>query len=507
MPTVRMAALVAAGLTVSLCLPTAQATAAGADRSSSPALDRYYGQRPAWHRCGTAGEYPADLRCATLKVPLDYTRPAGPTLRMEISRLRTSVPGKRRGVLLSNPGGPGAGGLGNPSAYKEVMPKSVRDRYDLIGFDPRGTGASSPLNCGLTNNELDWPRAYRPASFRQNIASARGFAAKCVARGRARLPYLTTRNTARDMDVIRAALGEKRISYMGVSYGTYLGAVYTQMFPARSDRVVLDSSVDPNRFGRGVYQAMAEGVEPAFRDWTRLVARRDRTYDLGDTPAEVRATFFRLLARADRTPLKYNGSDPDFEDRAVTGADIRESLRPMFFYDPYQAARDVVSLRKAPATRPDPQPSDEPADPFDANFQALHWAVVCADNSASWPRDPARYRHDAIRDGGRLPLYGDFTSSITPCAFWPRGAEPASRVNNTVGSLILQNQWDSQTPAASGRAMHRALRGSRLVMVQGGRDHGVYGIPTTPACATNTVNTYLVTGRLPSGDITCRARP
>ncbi|WP_240656377.1 hypothetical protein [Streptomyces sp. V2] len=108
MPTARMAALVAAGLTVSLCIPTARATAAGADRSPAPALDRYYDQRPAWHRCGIKGEYPADLRCATLKVPLDYTRPSGPTLRMEISRLRTSVPGKRRGVLLSNPGGPGA---------------------------------------------------------------------------------------------------------------------------------------------------------------------------------------------------------------------------------------------------------------------------------------------------------------------------------------------------------------------------------------------------------------
>ena len=504
MPTAHKAAL-AAGLIVSLCIPTAQATAAEPARPPASALDRYYDQRPAWHRCGADGEYPADLRCATIKVPLDYKRPAGPTLRLEISRLRTSVPGKRRGVLLSNPGGPGGGGLGTPVTYKEVMPKSVRDRYDLVGFDPRGTGASSPLNCGLTKNELNWPRVYQPASFRRDTALARSFAAKCVARDRARLPHLTTRNTARDMDVIRGVLGEKRISYYGLSYGTYLGAVYTQLFPARSDRIVIDSSVDPNRFGRGTYQALAESVEPAFRDWTRLVARRDRTYHLGDTPAEVRAAFFKLIARADRTPLKYNGSDPDFADRAVTGADIRASMRSMFFYDPYQAARDVVSLRKARATRPDPQPSDGPADPFDAGVNALHWAVMCADNSASWPRDPSRYRYDALRDGARLPLYGDFTSNITPCAFWPRGAEPATRVNNTVGALILQNQWDSQTPAASGRAMHRALRGSRLVMVQGGRDHGVYGIPGTPACATKAVNTYLVTGRLPSADITCRA--
>ncbi|MDX2546887.1 alpha/beta hydrolase [Streptomyces sp. WI04-05B] len=504
MPNAHQAALVAAGLIVSLCLPTAQASAAEPDRSPAPALDRYYDQRPTWHRCGTKEHYSPALQCATVKVPLDYTRPAGPTLRMEISRLRTSVPGKRRGVLLANPGGPGSGGL-DPSGLKDAMPKSVLDRYDLVGFDPRGLGASSPLNCSLTTNELNWPRAYTTKSFRKDTTLARSFAAKCVAWDRARLPHLTTRNTARDMDVIRAVLGEKRISYFGLSYGTYLGAVYTQLFPARSDRVVLDSSVDPNRFGRGTYQAMAEGGEPAFWDWTRLVARRDSTYHLGDTPAKVRAAFFRLVARADRTPLKYNGSDLDFEDRAVTGADIRASLRPMFFYDPYQAARDVVSLRRARATRPDPQPSDDPADSLDANNEALHWAIICADNSASWPRDPARYRHDAIRDGARLPLYGNFTSNITPCAFWPRGAEPATHVDNTVGALILQNQWDSQTPAASGRAMHRALRGSRLVQVQGGRDHGVYGIPGTPACATRAVNTYLVTGRLPSHDTTCRA--
>ncbi|BBC30540.1 alpha/beta hydrolase [Streptomyces graminofaciens] len=503
MPTAHKAALVAAGLIVSLCIPTAQATAAEPDRS--PALDRYYDQRPAWHRCGSKEQYPAALRCATVEVPLDYMRPAGPTLRMEISRLRTSVPGKRRGVLLSNPGGPGGESLENPVSLKQVVPKSVRDRYDLVGFDPRGMGASSPLSCGLTENELNWPRAYTTKSFRKNTALARSFASKCVARDRARLPYITTRNTARDMDVIRAVLAEKRISYLGTSYGTYLGAVYTQLFPARSDRIVLDSSTDPNRFGRGTYQAMAESVEPAFRDWTRLVARRDSTYHLGDTPAKVRAAFFRLIARADRTPLKYNGSDLDYADRAVTGADVRDSLRLMFFYEPYQAARDVVSLRKARATRPDPQPSDGPADSFEANFVAQHWAIICADNSASWPRDPSRYRRDAIRDGRRLPLYGDFTSNITPCAFWPRGAEPATRVDNTVGALVLQNQWDSQTPAASGRAMHRALRGSRLVMVQGGRDHGVYGVPGTPACATKAVNTYLVTGRLPSKDITCRA--
>lgn len=275
-------------------------------------------------------------------------------MRLKVSRLLTSVPGKRRGVLLSNPGGPGNPALGMPVVLKDMLPRSVRDRYDLVSFDPRGLATSSPLNCGLNENELSWPRPYRAKSFREDTNQARGLAAKCAARERARLPYLNTRDTARDMDVIRAVLCEQRISYFGISYGTYLGAVYTQLFPSRADRFVLDSAADPNRFGRGTYQAMAEGAEPAFRDWSRLIARKDRTYHLGDTPAEVRAAFFRLIARADRTPLDYNGSDLDFQDRAVTGADLRESLRPMFFDAPYQAARDLIRLRKArAATRPD----------------------------------------------------------------------------------------------------------------------------------------------------------
>ncbi|WP_246101307.1 alpha/beta hydrolase [Streptomyces cyaneus] len=175
----------------------------------------------------------------------------------------------------------------------------------------------------------------------------------------------------------------------------------------------------------------------------------------------------------------------------------------MFFNDPYQAARDLVSLRRAHATRPEPRPADTPVDAYDANSEALHWAITCADNSASWPRDPEQYRRDALREGARHPLYGDFASGITPCAFWPRGAEPATRVDNTVGVLVVQNQWDSQTPLPEGRAMHRALRGSRLVEVRGGRGHGIY--PDPGSCATRTVTAYLTSGRLPADDVKCRS--
>ncbi|MEU1165490.1 alpha/beta hydrolase, partial [Streptomyces sp. NPDC005921] len=383
--TTRIAALAAAGVLAALALPVAE----GATTSTAPSttadhtarLDRYYSQHPAWHRCDA--DDPATYQCATITVPVDYAHPSGRTLRLRISRIRTSTPGKRHGVLLSNPGGPGDQGLADPLQLKDALAKTVLQRFDLIGFDPRGLGASSPLHCGLTRNETDSTEPYRPyraTTFAKDTARARDIAAKCTTRNGSRLlPYINTRNTARDMDVIRGILGERKLSYIGWSYGTYLGAVYTQLFPRHSDRTVLDSAVDPAN------------------------------------------------------------------DNAV----------------------------------------------------GLNWAITCADNTASWPRDPARYRPDAHREKARHPLYGDFAANITPCAFWPRGAEPATRVDNTAAALVIQNQWDPQTPLSSGRALHRALHGSRLVYIHGGRGHTVYALPGAPACVTRTVDTYLTDGHLP----------
>ncbi|MGW0712158.1 alpha/beta hydrolase [Streptomyces sp. NPDC002643] len=488
--TTTLAALATAGVVAVLALPAAEGTTTSADRTGP--LVRYYSQQLTWKRC--EADEPASYQCASVTVPVDYAHPDGRTLRLRVSRLRTSTPAKRHGVLLSNPGGPGNPGLSDPVQLKDALAKSVLQRYDLIGFDPRGLGASSPVRCGLTQDEAALTEPYRPyraATFAQDTARARDIAAKCA-----------TRNTARDMDVIRGVLGEKKLSYIGWSYGSYLGSVYTQLFPGHSDRMVLDSAPDPNRFGRGTALAMAAGAEPAFEEWSRLTAGRDRTYHLGDTPAKVRAAFWRLVARANRTPLLYEGDDLDHQGDVLTGADIRSWLRWSFGADPYQAAEDVVALRSSRPGRAT-GPDTGPADAADDNSAGLNWAVICADNTASWPRDPSRYQRDARHESARHPLYGDFAANITPCAFWPRGAEPATHVGNKVPALVVQNQWDPQTPLSSGRAMHRALRGSRMVYVHGGRGHAVYGFPGAPACVTRTVDAYLTGGHLPAKDVTC----
>ncbi|MGW3395576.1 alpha/beta fold hydrolase [Streptomyces hydrogenans] len=506
--------------------PEPAPTAPAAAPSGSAALAEYTRQRPRWAPCDPQG--PAEFECATIEVPLDYGRPAGRRLDLAISRIRATSPRDRHGVLLINPGGPGGQGLDMPLYLRSELPEDVPRRFDLIGFDPRGVGRSSPVGCGLTDDELNWQRPYKPASFAADVRWARTVAEKCRTANGAVLPHLTTRNTARDMDLVRAVLGERRISYLGYSYGTYLGAVYTQLFPRRADRFVLDSAVDPARIWRGMIQVWAEGAEPAFDRWADWTAARHAAYGLGATPDEVRATFWGLVARADRTPIEIDGL-------RLTGDDIRIAARAAFF-SPRPAAESVVRLKEAAeggtptaapsrrATPPRPVPpsfartvagafaapavragSEGPAGPEVPadNMDAAFWSVVCADTRA-WPRDPERYRRDAVRDGVAYPLYGDVASHVKPCAFWQPGSEPATRIGNGVGALILQNEWDSQTPLVSGQGLRRVMKGARMVTVLGGEGHGVYG---SGSCAEATATAYLTTGRLPAGDTTCRATP
>ncbi|MGW2558257.1 alpha/beta hydrolase [Streptomyces sp. NPDC001514] len=501
----RIAPLLAVSALATLVPALAPATASAASAASGTSaatnpLKQYLEQKPRWQRCDA--ENPAAYQCATVKVPLDYSHPGGKKIEIAISRMKASSSRERRGVLLLNPGGPGGEGLGMPLFLASELPTAVKRQYDLVGFDPRGVGQSSPLSCGLTEDERNWQRPYKPATFAKDVKWARTVAAKCEAKAGDKLRHLTTRNTARDMDVIRSVLGEKKISYLGYSYGTYLGAVYTQMFPKRADRFVLDSAVDPQRIWRGMIQVWAEGAEPAFTRWSEWTARRSATYKLGDTPAEVRKTFWDLVAQADRKPI-------DFEGTPLTGDDIRAG-RAMFF-SVRAAAEQVAALKKAaaatkPAPTRAPRSTPPPAPPAFGravptdNSDASFWAVVCADSRA-WPRDPEQYRRDAIRDKARYPLYGDFTSNIMPCAFWKQGSEPATKMNHKAGVLILQNEWDSQTPLTSGQGLHRALKGSRMVTVLGGEGHGIYG---SKSCADKTATAYLTTGKLPAKDLTCR---
>ncbi|MEU2255992.1 alpha/beta hydrolase [Nocardia xishanensis] len=476
-----------------------------APASADTGLDRFYDQRLSWKSCDHPRLDPLGAECADVTVPLDYTAPQGKTLTVVISRIPASDPAQRRGVMLSNPGGPGGAGLDTMVDVREAMTEDVRARYDLIGMDPRGVGRSSPVNCG-------WPRGFGlqsagvdAASYAESIAQQAELAARCVATEGERLRHINTRNTARDMEVVRAALGEDRISYFGTSYGTYLGAVYTQLFPERADRVVLDSSVDPERYGPvGMVQDMGPANEAAFDLWADWAAGHDGEYRFGADRAAVRATVLDLVRRASERPVRLG--EFELDDHTI----------PMVLFvgldDPrqYQQVANQVRLLLDAAEGAPVQPTPELAAVLDFMLAArpsdnsAQMAIMCGDVDA--PRDPNWYWRNIEASRASQPLFGAFAGNITPCAFWPSPIESATEIGNSVPSLIVQSTGDTRTTYGGALAMHRALTGSRMVTLRDVPIHSVFGRYPND-CVYAAVNAYFRDGTLPASDVTCQDDP
>ena len=201
----------------------------------------------AWGPCGRAA--PAPFECATAAVPLDYDQPAGATIPLAVVRRPAAAPAERLGTLFINPGGPGGSGVDAAVDLAPLLPAALRDRFDVVGFDPRGVARSSEVAC-WTRREYDAAFAATQVvtgvpSLAQSLRTARGFVEACRLRSGALLPYVGTEFVARDMDLLRAAVGDERLTYLGLSYGTYIGTVYANLFPDRVRALVLDGAYDP----------------------------------------------------------------------------------------------------------------------------------------------------------------------------------------------------------------------------------------------------------------------
>jgi pimeloyl-ACP methyl ester carboxylesterase len=492
---VRLTSALLAAALLAVGAPFADAATAG---PAAPAA-RGYGQTPAWGPCGVPV---ADLQCAAVAVPLDYRDPAGATLSVAVSRIPAARPDLRRGILLMNPGGPGNPGLFLPATVGPLLPPAVRDRYDLIGFDPRGVGRSSPVTCGLTPEQANY-LLLPPQSFAADVRQQAGVAAACASSAGNVLPFLTTRNTARDMDLIRQVLGEPRLSYLGYSYGTYLGAVYTQMFGEHADRIVLDSAVDPANVWRGLARAVAPALERGLDRWAAWTADRDQQYGLGTSGPVLRARFNRLLETAYRQPVPVDDWD-------LTGQDIRMVAFGVMYDDrlfPVLSDLARVALlggRLQPAVHGYVASALTP--PEGDNDVAAQLAVLCDD--IDWPDELSLYAADKARDGVLYPFYGASASTVKPCTFWPyRPVEPVTRIgpdNPAPSILMVQSEFDVATPASGAQRLHGLLANSRLVTLRGAQKHLIFAVYGS-ACVDATVADYLVGGALPAEDVTCTA--
>ncbi|RBQ16784.1 alpha/beta hydrolase [Spongiactinospora rosea] len=497
-----MAALVLAATGLSVA-PAQAESRFGADRPAP-----FHRQELDWHGCRTApgdktGEAldAAGARCAEVVVPLDYRRPWGRTISVAISRVKAADPARRRGVLLTNPGGPGESGLALATLGQAVP--ALGARYDVIGMDPRFVGRSTPITCDWKIGTYLQSAGPDRRTFDRSAATMRRLAAGCARDYRDVLPYASTRNTARDMDVIRAALGEPKLSYLGYSYGTYLGAVYTQLFGERADRFVLDSAEDPAVRGPGPMGGNAPASSAALRSWAGWAAGRDGEYGLGATTAEVLATVAGIDRAAARRPLRIGEYRIDsrhvpllyftrlYSDTAEAYAGFAAEVRVL-----------AAAARGGPAV-PTPSLKDffthMAADPG----SGAQISIFCADRAAA--RDPETYYRDIQALRAAEPLFGPLAQNITPCAFWPiTPVEAPTTVANDVPVLITGADGDPATTYPEQQAMHRALAGSRMITLRGAHRHGAYLVAGN-GCVDTAVNRYLIDGVLPGGDLTCEA--
>jgi pimeloyl-ACP methyl ester carboxylesterase len=465
-----------------------------------------------WHNC-TGQLAGTGLRCAALKVPLNYADPGGRQLTLALSMVPATAPRDRQqGVLLVNPGGPGEPGRAFATQVALGIAPQVAATYDIVGFDPRGVGASVPaLSCDPAFFSGDRPD-YIPADAaaeQRLIARAKAYADGCKQRFGWLLPYETTVNMARDMDSIRAAFGVRQVNYVGYSAGTYLGQVYGTLFPNRVRRMVLDSTVDPTGawYKDNIEQdyAFQKRME-AFFGW---VAKYSANYQLGTTAAQVQAAFYGARDKLKTAPVNGQDGRPligpsEFDDTFIF-AGYYEFTWPglaaaLAHYVNTGNTSDLTNQYQLWGAQPE-------------NYFAVYTAVQCDDSA--WPRNWAQWQSDATTIYRTAPFQAwDNTWFNAACAFWPVQA-PAKPFQVDGAKLppilMLQGTLDAATPYPGAQNAHKLLPTARMVVVEGGGTHGQSLEIPPNNCVSGYLNGYLSTGAVPATpglvNATCPTNP
>jgi pimeloyl-ACP methyl ester carboxylesterase len=462
-------------------------------------LTEFYAQRPRWR---TAGDRVlAGLEVTEVKVPLDYREPDRRTITIAMARRPATDRARRLGVLMIPPDDPGNRGMVLIPQLVTTLPVEVLERYDLVAFDHRFAGASTPIQCDLAPAEGLWV-FHAPETFESEIRFQAGIAAKVAEAGLDLLPYASTRNIARDMDVIRAALGEESISYLGYSYGTYLGAVYAQMFGDRVDRMVLDSVLSPDWVWRGLFFNVASTVEASLTRWTRWASSRDGELHLGTTPQQVRERYDDLLRTARKSPFMVSGLPmpvDEFGLRLFTVVFLSYDRTYPRLGDLLRACAQGRALeQETPATLMRLLSLRDESNP------AGQLALLCGE--WSWPRRLEVYEHDMEVLGKEFPFIGRTLGAVKAGAFWPTSpVEPVTEIGpgGAASALLVQAEHDVFTGSAGARRLRELLPdSSRLVLAADTAHHRLFPFADNPDVNEVTA-AYLLEGRLPEADVTC----
>ncbi|MER5388111.1 alpha/beta hydrolase [Saccharopolyspora sp. NPDC002686] len=431
--------------------------------------------------------------CAELSAPLEAREPGGEEIPISVSRVRaTGTREEYRGALLVNPGGPGGSGLEYSVSKGKKLPEQVRRSYDIIGFDPRGVGRSAPLDCGELGGLFNHPAPQPvPADFAQERAHLDRLAdmAQDCLQHNPDAAAMNTMNTARDMDRIREALGEPKLNFLGVSYGSYLGAAYAAEFPERIGRMVLDSVVSPDHwhdFDVQQAHAMLRQRDVLF-DW--IAAHPE--LDLGATRDQVRDTYTRARTSLAETPARGTFGAAEFDNLVYKTLSRTERWRPFA-----EALAAYVNSGNADGL----EPALPGTDAESRNYEAALRTVKCNDSTR-----PSRAEViDDIRELRETDPQPILTGlEATTCAFWDRPRETARFGSSGMPPILLtQAEHDPTTPYEGATRMQAELPGSRMITAQDSYSHGLFASQRI-ACVDDATAAYLVDGRLPNQDLRC----
>ncbi len=463
-------------------------------------LAQYYEQDLRWSGCGGGFE------CATLRVPVDYDDPeASGEFALEVLRLPAG--GDRLGALVVNPGGPGGSGVDYARAARIIVSEDVQQAYDIVGFDPRGIGASDPVDC-LTDEGLDAliatdPRPATPAQEQELIAVTGEVGAACARRSPETFGWVDTRSSARDLDILRAALGQERLDYLGKSYGTALGSVYAEQFPGNVGRFVLDGALPVDLSSGEISRGQAAGFELALQRFVAdCLTRSDCPLAASTVPDGV-AEIGGFLSGLEASPLPADG-----------GRELTEALgATAVLYFLYFPPNDWTLLRQGLADGFAGDGSlllamldqrlerNSVTGEYRTNAQEAFYAVSCLDRPASTLEEIAQ---QADTWASESPTFGPYLAwSDAVCAQWPVPAVTEPRTVSAEGAgpvLVVSTQYDPATPYEWGVRMADGFADASLVSFNGD-GHTAYR--NGSACVDDVVDAYLLAGEVPGEDPRC----
>lgn len=498
------AGLAAAGLLLSGCTSDDSSSRKASPVSGAPtALKKYYGQKIDWRGCGVPG-----FQCASMRVPLDYDRPNGTEIKLAVARKKATGPGKHLGSLQVNPGGPGGSAIDYLQGYAGIgYPAPVRARYDMVAMDPRGVARSAPVEC-LTGKQMD---AYTQVDQTPDDTAERGILAEsfkklaesCEKRSAELLPHVSTVEAARDMDIFRAVLRDEKLTYVGASYGTFLGATYAELFPRRVGRLVLDGAMDPSLPAKQMNRDQTAGFETAFQAFAEDCAKQPDCPLGTGSPEEAGRRLTAFFKALDTKPIPTGEPRRLGESLATTGV-----INAMYDESAWPGLRESLS-----SAMEDDDGSgllaladsyyEREGDGSYTNLMFANAAVNCLDLPPAF-RKPTDVEAAVPSFKKASPVFGTGLAwASLNCAYWPTMATGAPHRIEAKGAppiLVVGTTRDPATPYKWARSLAEQLS-SGVLLTYNGDGHTAYGRGSD--CVDTAINTYLIEGTPPKNGKKC----